>query len=70
MNEPVLPKDVVDRFERRWAGRIARDGLCWRSEKPLAHREEAVISRKGRVVPVAFKRATGRSPMTKAQIRI
>jgi hypothetical protein len=57
MTEPNLPLHVLDRVERRWASRLARDAVAWRSEKPKLSHQQAVLDRAGRVVPVAIKRA-------------
>ena len=34
MNEQDLPRHILEKMERRWASRIARDAAAWQSEKP------------------------------------
>jgi hypothetical protein len=57
MSETGLPKHVLDRAERRWASRLAREAVSWRSEKPKLGDRTAVVDRSGRLVPVAYKQS-------------
>jgi hypothetical protein len=59
MTEPNLPAHVLDRIERRWASRLARDAASWRGEKTKHSNQRAVVDRAGRVVRVTVKRAAG-----------
>ncbi len=59
MTEPNLPAYVLNRIERRWASRLARDAARWRGEKAKLSNRKAVVDRVGRVVPVTVKRAAG-----------
>jgi hypothetical protein len=47
-----LPNHIIERVERRWAARLANKAAAWKNQRPQDH---VVVSRKGRVVPVAFK---------------
>ena len=64
MSEPGLPKHVLDRVERRWASRLAKEAVSWRSEKPELGDQTAVVDRSGRLVPVTFKRSAIPLPRT------
>ena len=57
MSEGGLPKHLLDRAERRWASRLAKEAVSWRSEKPKLGDRAAVVDRSGRLVPVTFKRS-------------
>jgi hypothetical protein len=59
MSEIAVPKHVADRLERRWASRLAREA-AWRSEKPSPIMAREILDRKGRLVPVVFKRGPPR----------
>jgi hypothetical protein len=56
MNEATLPQSVLDRAERRWASRLARDAVTWGSEKRRLGDQTTVADRAGRIVPVTSKR--------------
>ena len=64
MSDLLFPKHVAERLERRWAARLARDASAWRSEKPSAMMMREIVDRKGRLVPVAFKRVSLRGDGT------
>jgi hypothetical protein len=57
MSEIAIPKQVADRLERRWASRLARQAAFWHSEKPSPTMAREIQDRKGRLIPVTFKRA-------------
>jgi hypothetical protein len=59
-----LPRYVLDRFERRWASRVAQDAAVWRSQKPPHTAAKEIVDRAGRAVPVSFRRA----PLRRAAI--
>jgi hypothetical protein len=61
-----LSNPIVEKLERRWAARVAGEAAAWRSERPMHLAQEPVVTRKGRLVPVAFKRR----PMRGAAPRI
>jgi len=50
-----LPNDIVNKLERRWASRLAREATAFRSERPAHSGRDTVVTRKGRVVPVSYK---------------
>jgi hypothetical protein len=52
-----LPRHVLDRFERRWASRLARDAAAWRREKPPQGAPCEIVDRAWRPVTVTFRRA-------------
>jgi hypothetical protein len=62
MNEATLPKSVLDRAERRWASRLARDALTWGSEKRRLGDQTTVTDRAGRMVQVTSKRVPKPAP--------
>lgn len=35
MNEPNLPRHIIDKLERRWARRLAGEAAAWRGDKPM-----------------------------------
>ena len=45
MDDAKLPRHVLDKVERRWASRLARDAASWSSEKPTVPGRTAVIDR-------------------------
>ncbi|MBV9564823.1 MAG: hypothetical protein JOY90_30915, partial [Bradyrhizobium sp.] len=57
-----LPKHIIEKFEHRWASHVAEEAAVWRSNKSDHPAHRTVISRKGRVVPVAVKRPSLRGP--------
>jgi hypothetical protein len=57
MTELTLPKFVADKLERRWASRLEREAAAWRRVKPSPEKTtREVVDRKGRLVPVTFRR--------------
>jgi hypothetical protein len=56
MSELSLPKHVAERLERRWAARLAREAAAWRSGKASSATTSEIVDRKGRPVPVTFRR--------------
>jgi hypothetical protein len=55
MFDANLPKHVFDRVERRWAAKLSREAGDWRSSRVGRMTPHTVVSRDGRIVPVAFK---------------
>jgi hypothetical protein len=55
VREPNLPSHIVQKFEQRWAARLAGEAAAWRSERPMRPAQKTVVSRKGRLVPVTIK---------------
>jgi hypothetical protein len=55
MNEQNLPRHILDKMERRWASRIARDAAAWEGGKQRDERRE-IGDRAGRLVPVTSRR--------------
>jgi hypothetical protein len=55
MNDVQLPTHVINRLERRWAARLARDAVAWRSEQSVRPRS-GIIDQGGRRIPVTVKR--------------
>jgi hypothetical protein len=64
MDDAKLPRHVLDKVERRWASRLARDAASWRSEKSIVPDRSAVVDRAGRVIPVTVRRAPAPLPRT------
>ena len=62
MDDAKLPRHVLDKVERRWASRLARDAASWRSEKPNVADRSAVIDQAGRMIPVTVKRTPAPLP--------
>ena len=50
MNEPLLPTHVIEKFERRWASRLAREAETWRANKPAKSGHRQIVDRAGRLV--------------------
>ena len=48
-----LPAHILDKLERRWASRLARDAAAWRAEQPPHAHPAEIVDRAGRHVPVA-----------------
>ena len=57
MSDIVLPKHITEKLEQRWASRLAREASLWRYNRSVDTDTRPVIDRKGRLVPVSFKRA-------------
>src|ERR1700759_275163 len=58
MNEPRLPTHVIEKFERRWASRLAREAEAWRYKRPGRSSPRQVVDREGRTVPVTSRHRT------------
>lgn len=61
MDELALPNHVIDKVERRWAARLARDARTWRSERPVSVASGVVTDGPGRPVPVFRRKPPGGS---------
>jgi hypothetical protein len=56
MTRLTLPKFVADKLEERWASRLEREAAAWRRVKPAPETPHEIVDRKGRLVPVTFRR--------------
>ena len=52
MNEPLLPTHVIEKVERRWASRLAREGGTWRAPTSRRSPARGIVDRAKRLVSV------------------
>ena len=52
MNEMNLPKDILERVEKRWASRLPADAPAWRKQRPVAVKQPAINPRGGSTIPM------------------
>jgi hypothetical protein len=62
-----LPAHILDKFERRWASRLARDAAAWRAEQPPHARPHEIVDRAGRHVSVSTRHSPRRSREPRVQ---
>jgi hypothetical protein len=62
-----LPAHILDKFERRWASRLARDAAAWRAEQPPHARPTEIVDRAGRHVPVSIRHSPHRAVKPRVQ---
>jgi hypothetical protein len=59
MDDILLPRHVIDRFEHRWAARLQQDAKAWSSERDRSLRFRPAQSCGPRGIPFTVRRSRG-----------